>query len=182
MKEQTMRVVRLFAFVVLALSLKVGAAQAAPIVVNAGDTLTFNFDFVAAGVSPGPAYEFIVFGSGLDIASFSGDDFGSWRFFSGLDGTGALVRNGSVGLQSITFLDPFDPDLRDGVFSAVFSLTAGSVTIDPSAFGAVGAARTADLFPTQPGATPVPEPATLSLLGVGLVGAGVRRWRQRRAT
>jgi hypothetical protein len=34
-------------------------------------------------------------------------------------------------------------------------------------------------FTFEPTASTVPEPATLSLLGIGLIGAGVRRWRQR---
>lgn len=41
---------RRFGLTVLILGLTVTAAHATPVTVNAGETLTFNFDFVTAGV------------------------------------------------------------------------------------------------------------------------------------
>lgn len=56
-------------------------------------------------------------------------------------------------------------------YDPITGFTAG---VDDFRFGTAQAT-------TVPEATPVPEPASMLLLGTGLLGAGVRRWRQRKA-
>jgi hypothetical protein len=145
--------------------------HAAPIVVSAGEVVTFNFDFVAAGVVPPPPY----LGIGLYTNSLpqGPGDFGLWTGYSELDGGGAQI------------FGPFNANLHstvlmagavDGVFSMVLSVVSGSITVDPVAYTWINN-DTLGAGPVAGVPAAVPEPATLLLLGAGL-GAGA--WRRRR--
>ncbi len=88
-----------------------------------------------------------------------------------LDISGANLR-ADTGTTGAT---PFDVTLNGFLPAGVnpYSLTIG-VTITRTAPGT----STGDL---NVSVTPVPEPASMLLLWTGLFGAGVRRWRQKRA-
>lgn len=153
------------------------SAEATPIVVNAGQTVTFNFDFIQSGAVPAPPYFQAELDTGLVLATLDGGDVGSWSFFGGLDGTGGFLS----GFSSAGMLTFSDPGFSDGIFSAVLTLTGGSITLDPFAYGlnASFVNVTGSIAPLGSGPAPVPEPATLTLLGSGLAAAAWRRRRTR---
>jgi hypothetical protein len=160
-------------------------ALAAPIVVTAVDTVTFNFDFVAAGVVPAPPYPD---GLIIDFQSTVTDagDQGTWTVYTGLNGTGTVMV-GPLGLSlDLAFFPVTFTDMSDGIFSVVLSVTAGSITVDPFAYGLGGPTGTANVtgnvFPLQQAPSAVPEPATLTLLAGGLAAAAALRRRRNRAT
>lgn len=87
-------------------------AYSAPIVVSAGVELTFNFDFVSAGVVPAPPYPLIQFDTGLVFGTLQPGEFGTWTGFSELDGAGAQIF-GPISASLVATLLPEG----DGVFS-----------------------------------------------------------------
>jgi PEP-CTERM motif len=152
-------------------------AHAAPITVSAGETVTFNFDFVTPGLIPPPALG-ISFYSGVDVpGALQPGNFGLWRGYSELNGAGALIYGPFNAILLSTVLQQ---GAVDGVFSMALSVVTGSITVDPIAHvwlnnSVQGPGPVAGV----PVAGAVPEPAMLALLGAGLAGAA---WRRRRGS
>lgn len=155
-----------------------GPAQAAPMAVSAGESVTFNFDL--SGDTPPPPYllaSLFVNTDGLDFEPCDTGpcallDIGTWDLWTELNGGGSSFFHRDLSLGST-----FQPEMRDGVFSAVLHVIEGLVFVDPVACGiSADGARTPDC-PAGP-LPPAPEPATLSLLAIAAAGVYVRSRRR----
>jgi hypothetical protein len=148
-------------------------ADAAPIVVSAGDTLVFNFDLPASGIDL-PLHSQVEWRTGIDLATFDAGDTASWTLFTELNGTGTSFFTSNLA----NYFALNAPGLYDGIFSAVLTVTSGSIAVDPFALVRVGGAVVTDpIAPVLVQA--VPEPATLALFGSGLSLVAMRRRRRR---
>ena len=149
-------------------------AHSAPILVSAGDVLTFNFDFVASGVVPAPPYPLVQFDTGLGFGTVQPGEEANWTAFSELDGGGSTIfTHNSPSILSTLLAE------GDGVFSIVLSVMAGSFTVEPLAYGFANNTLVTDAVAPTVVVAAAPEPATLALFGVGLAAAVTARRRRR---
>ena len=159
--------------------------------------ITLNYDFSATGFDPASAPVDPVTGS------FSVTFDNSILFFfdvtEGVSVTGLNISLGSA--PAIAYFQDMDQLLIGGLESGSdnvsvdpatddFLLQINNVSTSPTLFSFVYAQKAAGpggfftfegtLTPRE--VSPVPEPASLTLLGVGFAWIGVRRWRQRKAS
>jgi len=160
-----------FAFVLLA-----GVSPVYAIPLNAGDSVVYNFDFT--GASPPPPYTGVQASIFFSPGPFDID----LVFLDGLDGTGSS----SISLSHVVGNDNIgvgvgEPGLNDGVFS--IRITA-NVPLELTSVAGIGFALDGSLgFIDATLSTPAPEPATLALVGFGLLAAAtIRRRRNRTGT
>jgi PEP-CTERM motif len=110
----------------------------------------------------------------MSYGDFDGDsDTGTIMAYSGLNGTGTLLGSASDVYGDQSLPDQFDTFgvAADGIQSVVF--IGGSSAFPNSVYY--------DNLDVTVGATVAPEPASLTLLGIGIAGLGLRSWRKRTA-
>lgn len=146
------------------------AAEAAPMTVNAGESVVFNFDLTGV-LAQHASFDHIFF---YTSGSSSVGTSGGWEFYSDMNATGDLLSSAGYNLGS---KGSDYPGWLDGIFSAKLSVLTGSVTTNPYAKGGFLNGTwtyTANVYPTLAAAVPEPGTYAMMLAGLGLVGAASR--------
>ena len=121
-------------------------AVATPLTISAGESVLFNFDFVAQDIIPPPPYDYVYVEPQITLYD-SAVDSGAMNFYAGLNGTGAVYGGCLDAPLGATLCQGPWLGWDDGVFSVRITVTTGSVVVDPLAL-AHGAGVTPYVFPT----------------------------------
>lgn len=112
--------------------------------------------------------------SDVDLANVT-----SLQFFDvGGQSLGTFFAPAFAGNQTFSFLGVF---FNAGEQIARVRITNGTTALGPTDGGSIDVVVMDDFFYSEPQAAPVPEPATLALLGTGLAGVAARVRRRRKA-
>jgi hypothetical protein len=149
------------------------AQDASAVVLTTGQSVTFNYDLT--GQVPPPPYSDVYTWTMNNNIGVAGDEF-QVQLFPQLNGAGvaaSVLYDCAFICTGIGFDTVNAGVISDGIFSAVVTDVSGTLNISQYVYGI---SATGSQTPNVNGS--VPEPATLSLLGLGLAGIGVMKRRK----